>query len=68
MKTFIDEKSLYSGQLIKLAEESKETLTIRKEIILDEMNDAELGSWVRKMYKAKCESADELITRNKINK
>lgn len=65
MKTFIDEKRMYSGQLIKLAEESKETLTIRKEIILDKMSDDELGSWVRKMYKAKCESADELISRNK---
>jgi hypothetical protein len=44
-----------------MSEQSKETLTIRKEIIIDSMSDEELGKWVRAMYKAKCESADNHI-------
>jgi hypothetical protein len=44
-----------------MATESKETLTVRKEIIIDDMSDEDLGKWIRKMYRAKCEAADEHI-------
>lgn len=55
------DKEMYARQIIEMSEQSKETLTIRKEIIIDSMSDEELGNWVRKMYKAKCEAADEHI-------
>ncbi len=55
------DKEMYARQIIEMSEQSKETLTIRKEIIIDSMSDAELGRWVRTMYKAKCESADNHI-------
>jgi len=59
--TKIDYAKIYQKQMIEMASESKETLTIRKEIIIDNMSDEELGKWVRTMYKAKCEAADEHI-------
>ena len=55
------DKEMYARQIIEMSEQSKETLTIRKEIIIDSMSDEELGKWIRKMYKVKCESADEHI-------
>ncbi len=55
------DKEMYARQIIEMSEQSKETLTIRKEIIIDSMSDEELGKWIRKMYKAKCEAADEHI-------
>jgi hypothetical protein len=52
----------YAKQIIGWAEEAKETLTIRKEIIIDEnVTDAELGSIIRMMYKAKVETQNEQI-------
>jgi hypothetical protein len=57
----IDYPKIYQKQIIEMANESKETLTIRKEIIIDSMSDEELGKWIRAMYKAKCESADNHI-------
>jgi hypothetical protein len=57
----IDYAKIYQKQIIEMATESKETLTVRKEIIIDSMSDEELGKWIRAMYKAKCESADEHI-------
>jgi hypothetical protein len=48
--------------MIEMASESKETLSVRKEIIIDaDITDSELGSIIRKMYKAKCEAADEHV-------
>ncbi len=56
----------YAKQIIEWAEEAKQTLTIRKEIIIDEtINDSELGKIVRQMYKAKVESNNEQIQRAK---
>ena len=55
------DKEMYARQIIEMSEQSKETLTIRKEIIIDNMSDEELGKWIRAMYKAKCESADNHI-------
>ncbi len=55
------DKEMYARQIIEMSEQSKETLTIRKEIIIDSMSDEELGKWVRTMYNAKCKSADEHI-------
>ena len=55
------DKEMYARQIIEMSEQSKETLTIRKEIIIDNMSDYELVKWIRKMYKAKCDAADEHI-------
>jgi DNA primase catalytic subunit len=58
----IDYPKIYQKQIIEMATESKETLTVRKEIIIDvDVTDSQLGSIIRKMYKAKCEAADEHI-------
>jgi len=52
----------YAKQIIEWAEDAKQTLTIRKEIIIDEnVTDAELGSIIRMMYKAKVETQNEQI-------
>jgi len=65
----IDYPKIYQKQIIEMATESKETLTVRKEIIIDtEITDSQLGSIIRQMYRAKCESADEHIKHiNKTN-
>lgn len=58
----------YAKQIIELAEEAKQYLTIRKEIILDETTTNEqLGSIVRQMYRAKSEAQNELIEKTKQN-
>ncbi len=58
----IDYAKLYQKQMIEMASESKEAITVRKEIIIDaNITDSELGSIIRKMYRAKCEAADEHI-------
>ena len=58
----------YAKQVIQWAEEAKEYLTIRKEIILDETTTNEqLGSIVRQMYKSKAETQNETIERTKQN-
>jgi len=52
----------YAKQIIQWAEEAKETLTIRKEIIIDEsVTDEKLGNIIRMMYKAKVEAQNEQI-------
>jgi hypothetical protein len=61
-------KQQYAKQVIQWAEEAKEYLTIRKEIILDETTTNEqLGSIVRQMYKSKIETQNETIKRTKQN-
>ena len=58
----------YAKQIIGWAEEAKETLTIRKEIIIDEsVTDEKLGNIIRMMYKAKVETQNETITKTKEN-
>jgi len=58
----------YAKQIIQWAEEAKETLTIRKEIIIDEsVTDEKLGNIIRMMYKAKVETQNEQITKTKEN-
>ena len=58
----------YAKQIIEWAEEVKETLTIRKEIIIDEsVTDEKLGNIIRMMYKAKVETQNETITKTKEN-
>ena len=58
----------YAKQVIEWAEEAKQYLTIRKEIILDETTTNEqLGSIVRQMYKSKVETQNETIERTKQN-
>jgi hypothetical protein len=60
--TKIDYAKIYQKQMIEMASESKEAITVRKEIIIDvDVTDSQLGSIIRKMYKAKCEAADEHI-------
>jgi hypothetical protein len=60
-------KREYAKQVIEWAEQAKEILTIRKEIILDKMSDEELGKWVRLMYNAKVEEQNIIIERTKQN-
>ena len=58
----------YAKQIIQWAEEAKETLIIRKEIIIDEsVTDEKLGNIIRMMYKAKVETQNEQITKTKEN-
>jgi hypothetical protein len=53
----------YLKEIIKLAMEGKESLLIRKEIIMDDdTTDEELGMIIRMMYRAKVNTADETIT------
>jgi hypothetical protein len=60
--TKIDYTKIYQKQMLEMASESKETLMVRKEIIIDtDITDSQLGSIIRKMYKAKCDAADEHI-------
>jgi len=55
-------------QIIGWAEEAKETLTIRKEIIIDEtITNEKLGDIIRMMYKAKVEAQNEQIKHAKQN-
>ena len=52
----------YAKQIIEWAEEAKETLTVRKEIIIDEsVTDEKLGNIIRMMYRAKVEAQNEQI-------
>jgi DNA primase catalytic subunit len=64
-----DYAKIYQKQIVEMATESKETLTVRKEIIIDvDITDEQLGGIIRQMYKAKCQSADEHIKHiNQIN-
>ena len=56
----------YAKRMIEDAELSKQSLNIRKEIILDKKTtDEELGKIVRQMYKAKADELNELINRCK---
>jgi hypothetical protein len=58
----------YAKQIIEWAEEAKEILTVRKEIIIDEsVTDEKLGNIIRMMYKAKVETQNEQITKTKEN-
>ena len=59
---------IYAKQIIGWAEEAKETLTIRKEIILDDdTTDEQLGAIIRMMYRAKETAENESIKRTKEN-
>jgi hypothetical protein len=58
----------YAKQIIEWAEDAKETLTIRKEIIIDEsVTDEKLGNIIRMMYRAKVETQNETILKTKQN-
>lgn len=59
-------KKEYAKQVIQWAEEAKEYLTIRKEIIIDEnTTDAQLGNIIRQMYQAKVQTQNETILKTK---
>lgn len=54
----------YLKQIVTMANESKENLNIRKEIILDDdTTDEQLGTIIRQMYRAKVSEANETIKR-----
>lgn len=56
----------YAKEIIKLAEEAKQTLTVRKEIIIDDsITNEKLGELIRQMYKAKLDTQNESIERCK---
>lgn len=58
----------YAEQIIQWSEEAKQTLTIRKEIIIDDsVTDTQLGTIIRQMYKAKVEAQNEQIKHAKQN-
>ncbi len=58
----------YLKQIIQWAEEAKEILTVRKEIIMDDdVTDEQLGTIIRMMYRAKVEIQNETIKRTKEN-
>ena len=58
----------YAKQIIEWAEDAKETLTIRKEIIMDDdTTDEQLGTIIRMMYRAKVQVQNETIERTKQN-
>jgi hypothetical protein len=58
----------YAKQIIQWAEEAKEILTVRKEIIMDDdVTDEQLGTIIRMMYRAKVEVQNETITKTKEN-
>ena len=58
----------YAKQIIGWAEEAKEYLTIRKEIIMDDdVTDEQLGTIIRMMYRAKVEAQNETILKTKQN-
>jgi len=58
----------YAREIINWAEEAKQTLTIRKEIILDDdVADEQLGAIVRIMYRAKERAQNETIKKTKEN-
>ena len=57
---------MYAKQMIEMAEQDKQFLNIRKEIIIDDdTTDEQLGSIVRMMYRAKERQNNELIERCK---
>ncbi len=63
-------ETTYLKQMITFAKDSKENLNIRKEIIIDEnTTNEQLGMFIRQMYRAKVDEADETIKRltEKIN-
>ena len=63
-------ETTYLKQIVQMAEESKENLNIRKEIIIDkDVTNEQLGQIIRQMYKAKVDEANETIKRvtEKIN-
>ena len=61
-------KEHYAKQIIEWAEEAKQYLTIRKEIILDEnTTDQQLGSIIRQMYNSKVQTQNETIENTKQN-
>ena len=58
----------YAKQIIEWAEEAKEILTVRKEIIMDDdVTDEQLGTIIRMMYRAKVQVQNETIERTKQN-
>jgi len=58
----------YAKEIIGWAEDAKETLTIRKEIIMDDdTTDEKLGMIIRMMYRAKVETQNETILKTKQN-
>jgi len=58
----------YAKQIIEWAEEAKEFLNVRKEIIMDDdVTDEELGTIIRMMYRAKVEAQNETILKTKQN-
>ncbi len=56
----------YAKQITQWAIEAKETLTVRKEIIIDDsITNEQLGDIIRMMYRAKVAAENEQIERCK---
>ena len=56
----------YAKEIIALAEDAKQTLVVRKEIILDDnTTDEQLGVIIRMMYQSKVRAENDSIERCK---
>jgi hypothetical protein len=56
------DRNIYVKQIIEMSEESKKTLTISSDIILDEtITDLKLGEFIREMYSTKLKGIEEHV-------
>jgi hypothetical protein len=56
------DRNIYVKQILEMSEESKKTLTISSDIILDEaMTDSKLGEFIREMYSIKLKGIEEHV-------
>jgi hypothetical protein len=51
----------YHKESIRIAEESKTILMLEPSIIINTLDDTELGKLIRTMYNDKCETADKHV-------
>jgi hypothetical protein len=56
-----DDKNIYRRQMIQMSEDAKKTITLKSEIIIDCVNDCELGKLVRLLLNEKINACDEHI-------
>lgn len=56
------DRNIYVKQILEMSEESKKTLTISSDVILDEtITDSKLGELVREMYSTKLKGIEEHV-------
>lgn len=56
------DRNIYVKQILEMSEESKKTLTISSDVILDEtITDSKLGELVRELYSTKLKGIEEHV-------